>query len=68
MVLSDPLRAPFRGFGDTSYDFELLCWIAKRKAERKGPPSIEYRGGQGIRQVRDKLGHATERIISLSRP
>ena len=32
LVLSDPApRVRFRGFGDTSYDFELLCWIAKPK-------------------------------------
>jgi MscS family membrane protein len=32
LVLSEPApRVRFRGFGDTSFDFELLCWIAKPK-------------------------------------
>ncbi len=32
LVLSQPEpRVRFRGFGDTSFDFELLCWIAKPK-------------------------------------
>jgi len=32
LVLSQPEpRARFRGFGDTSFGFELLCWIAKPK-------------------------------------
>ncbi len=32
LVLSEPRpRIRFRGFGDTSFDFELLCWIANPK-------------------------------------
>lgn len=36
LVLSEPKpRVRFRGFGDTSFDFELLCWTANPKDKGK---------------------------------
>jgi MscS family membrane protein len=36
LVLSKPApRVRFRGFGDTSFDFELLCWIANPRDKGK---------------------------------
>ena len=46
-------RVRFRNFGDSSLDFELLCWGAFPRSERPSGPPAQLRGLRGLQRGGD---------------